>query len=242
MYRTTCTSSSRCGNIRKCLKCSKYRQAHIADLADLLEKKHGPLSLTVLVPELNTQAEIKRLRASFIRRAISPAGIWTVETGTEFNGLHLNILSPSPARTKYRKCKTYSELVQSTSRDAAAYISKQSGMPAITQYAGNLFGGFGQFINFCLDDKACAPVQAAALEVVMSGKSYLMPKTVAYSREPDWSKVDRTKELFYNADFPDLCNPPLLVMESSWEQRQAIMRKHTVAIHAALGQKDYRPK
>jgi hypothetical protein len=203
-------------------------------MADKLEKQHGPLSLTVLVPEKNTQDEIKRLRASFIRRAISPAGIWTVETGTHFAGLHLNILSPAPAPSKYRKCKTYSELIRTTSRDAAAYISKQSGMPALKQYAGNLFGGFGQFINFCVADDAPATVQAAALEVVISGRMYAEPAARTQYELQNWPLFNSDKPPFFDLNKPKECNPPLHADTRSLADFRVIMQRHTAAIHAAI--------
>src|SRR3990172_8609312 len=131
-----CTSRSRCRNARQCDYCAAVRQRQIGDIAAQIEQQHGPLVLTVLKPEQNTPAAIKALHASFMRRALAPAGVWTVETGEQFRKLHLNILSPKPLPAKWRGCRTYSELLQTTARDAAAYLAKRAGMPEEQQYKG----------------------------------------------------------------------------------------------------------
>lgn len=230
----SCSGVNHCGNARNCERCARLRQKKIADVAEKLEQQHGQLTLTVLVPEKNTQEEIARLRASFIRRTISTAGIWTIETGCSFAGLHLNILSPRPAKTTWRGAKSYSELVQTTSREAAAYISKRSGMPPVEQFSGRLYGSFGQLFTYLSSEAMPIEVQAAALEVSLSGEQYDMPENKLFSNKQDWTRHDPNKPDFYNPDFPHLCNPPLETLVSTPEQRREIMRKHLPNIMAAM--------
>lgn len=231
---TSCAGVNRCGNSKICARCASIRQAKLATMAEKLEKEFGQLSLTVLCPEKNTPDEIKRLRASFVRRAIAPAGLWTIETGRQFAGLHINILSPTPALKRWKKAASYSELVLTTAREAAAYISKRSGMPPIEQYSGKLYGSFGQLFQYLINEKATAEVQAAAIEVSLSGENYKMPKNKIFSREQDWSRLNHGRPTFYNPDFPNDCNPPLKEIESTREQRLEIMRKHLPNLNAAI--------
>jgi len=137
-------------------------------MAEDLEKRFGRLCYTVLKPRENTAAALKAVHASFMRRALAPAGIWTVETGELFGGLHLNILSPEPRAARW-KCVTYSELVQNSAREAGAYIAKRDGIPARQQYGGRLYGSWGQVGALLVSRSVPVVVQAAALEVVLGG-------------------------------------------------------------------------
>lgn len=166
----TCSSRSNCNNIRECNHCAQERQGRIAGVAEEIEKQYGQLTMTVIKPEQNTSAAIRAVHASFLRRALTPAGIWTIETGELFNGLHINILSPEIMAARWKGCKTYSEAVRTTARDAAAYISKRSGMPALEQYNGRLYGAFGKIGEMLVDQEHYPVVQAAAVELVLSGK------------------------------------------------------------------------
>jgi hypothetical protein len=245
MLPTSCSGVNHCGNIRLCDRCAKARQRKIADAAEILEQQYGQLSLTVITPDINTQDEIKRLRASFLRRTVSPSGIWTIETGEKFNGLHLNILSPKPAPARWRSATTYSELVRYTTREAAAYISKRSGMPPIEQFIGNLYGTFGQLYNYLTDNKICPTVQAAAIEVSLSQP----PKTLNTTEEEpmkstpcndpeNWVKrndlTNPNKPMSYYPFEPEKSNPPYHRKMKTKEERAEIMRRHLPNIYAAI--------
>lgn len=244
MFITSCSGKNHCGNIRNCERCARARQAKIANAAQLLEQQHGQLTLTVLVPTINTQPEINRLRASFLRRAVSPSGIWTVESGTLFNGLHLNVLSPKPALARWHNASTYSELVRTTSRDAAAYISKRSGMPPIEQYTGNLYGAFGQLYTYLINNKSHPTVQAAAIELTMSGNKPNTPTpetnhmTSTPTNDPsNWIRRDDLKSHHrppsYYPNAPELSNPPYHRRVKPLAERKEIMRKHLPNLYAA---------
>lgn len=246
MSTGNCSSRSRCGNARTCDFCARARQQKLANYAEHMEKQHGQLTLTVLCPDKNSQQEINRLRASFVRRSLAPAGIWTVETGSQFNGLHLNILSPRPAPARWRDCKTYSELVQTTSREAAAYIAKRSGMPQPEQYAGRLMGTFGQLFTFLASDQVPPTVQAAAIELTLSGKGDTMtkaeldkPKSTPANDPANWyedaASYDPNKPSGYCPNNPEESNPPWRRRALSLDERREIMRRHLPGIYAAIG-------
>jgi hypothetical protein len=247
MIKPSCTGVNHCGNARTCQRCAHIRQAKIADAAEALEDQHGQLTLTVLVPEKNTQDEIRRLRASFIRRALAPAGIWTVETGEAFAGLHLNILSPKPAPARWRNCNSYQELVRCTSREAAAYIAKQAGMPPVQQYSGNMSGNFGQLFSYLSSNHAHPVVQAVAIEVTMTSNKTKKPKQedgemndTPTSNPAGWERrndlYDESKPPSYVPNRPDQCNPPYTRKEKTKEERAEIMRKHLPNLYAAIKQ------
>lgn len=164
-----CSSRSRCGSARECEYCGRLRQAQIAGIAEKIEAQHGPLTITVLKPEENTAAAIRAVHASFMRRALAPAGLWTVETGELFGGLHLNIISPQVRAARWKKCQSYSELIKGTARDAAAYIAKRAGMPTPLQYQGRLYGSWGMIGAVLVREDMPPIVQGAALESVLSG-------------------------------------------------------------------------
>jgi len=242
-----CTPRSRCGNARDCEPCGKIRQKRAADQAEKIEAAHGQLTMTVLVPSESNAAAIKALHASFMRRALTPAGIWTVEQGEQFGGLHLNILSPKPAPARWRNCKTYSELVQVTARDAAAYIAKRSGMPALEQYSGRLYGAWGKVGDILASEAVAVTVQAAAIESRLNGgqivKNYQAQVVDAgsqYRTEAEemegwtegapvggrrvwWSNTDPTKYTW---------KPEKPVLSKN--ERAEIMRKHLPNIYAAV--------
>lgn len=242
MGEKTCTSRSRCENARKCDYCASRRQQQIAGVAEAIEQQYGPLTMTVIKPHDNTAAAVKAVHASFMRRALAPAGIWTIETGELFGGLHLNILSPRPQEARWRGCDTYSELLRTTARDAGAYIAKRSGMPPVEQYPGRLYGSFGQIGEILATQERVPVVQAAMLEVVISAArgAEPMPDKRVFAREQDWSRLDKSKPTFYNPEFPHECNPPLLLESgtapaSTLEQRRELMRKHLPNLYAAIG-------
>lgn len=207
-----CSTRSRCGNARECEYCATTRQMQIAGMAEALGEQWGQLTMTVIKPESNTAAAVKAVHASFMRRALAPAGIWTVETGELFGGLHLNILSPKPMAARWRGCETYSELLRTTARDAGAYIAKREGIPSAEQYPGRLYGSFGQIGEILATQERMPILQAAAIEVAMGG--------------------GKGAEV----------NPPLKLegrtRETTKEERAEIMRRHLPNLYAAMGKRN----
>lgn len=214
-------------------------------MAEKIEQQYGQLTMTVLKPEQNTAEAVRALRASFLRRALAPAGIWTVETGTQFAGLHVNILSPKPLPVRWRNCETYSELLRTTARDAAAYIAKRSGMPAREQFEGRLWGSFGQVVALLSSQEALPVVQAAAIEIQLSGG-------VVMSREPMQGGIEyRTdqeeargwkegapvggRRVWFCQDGSGEYTWLLPRQQHTKEERAAIMRAHLPNLYAAVG-------
>lgn len=238
-----CTARSRCDNARECDYCARRKQKRIADKAEKLEQKYGHLVMTVLVPEQNTEAAIRALHGKFMRRALVPAGIWTIETGTQFSGLHLNILSPKPLPARWKNCETYSELLRVTARDAAAYIAKRSGMPTQEQYSGKLYGHWGK-IGEILATQECAPVvQAAALEVAMGGgvgrkitKGDEMEYRTDEEEKEGWTEgepVNGRRVWYTENQLKYTWKPPR--QNHSKEVRAEIMRAHLPKLYEAIG-------
>ncbi len=245
MLGQSCSDVNHCGNARTCERCARERQRRIADKAEALEKQYGQLTFTRLTPEKNTQDEIRRLRASFLRRALAPAGIWTVETGEKFKGLHLNILSPAPAPAKWRNCTTYSELLQTTARDAAAYIAKRSGMPAIEQFAGNLYGAFGQIGAILASQRANPLLQAAAIESALAGPAKKTPDShrnnlIEYrtweEEKQGWTPQHMADGTPYwtSKAHPEKYTRKPPQPERSAEERREIMRRHLPNLYAII--------
>lgn len=217
---------------------------HIAEVAERMEQQYGQLTMTVLKPEQNTAEAVMALRASFLRRKLAPAGIWTVETGTKFLGLHLNILSPKPLHTKIKRCESYSEILRESGRAAAAYIAKRSGMPAREQYSGELWGSFGQIGQILVNQNSAPVVQAAAIEIQLSGGVAMDRKQnggIEYRTEQEeargwregekhngrqvWWCLDGSGEYTYK--------PPR--QQHTKEERAAIMRRNLPNLYAAIG-------
>lgn len=240
-----CTAKSRCDRARECDYCARRRQQRIADKAEQLERQCGQLSMTVLVPEQNTEAAIRALHAKFMRNCLAPAGIWTVETGTQFKGLHLNIISPKPMPARWKNCETYSELLRTTARDAAAYIAKRSGMPMPEQYRGKLDGhfGFNKIGEILARPEMPVVVQAKAIEVALSGgesmhytQEVIEYRTAEEERE-GWTEGEPVKgrRVWYSNTDPTKYTWKHPRQELSKEERAEIMRRHLPNIYAAVG-------
>jgi hypothetical protein len=230
-----------------CEECAAIRQRRIGDTAEAIEREHGTLTMTVIKPNDNTEAAIKKLHASFMRRSLAPAGIWTVERGEQFGRLHLNYISPKPLPAKWRNCETYSELLEITARDAAAYISKRCGLPEPKQYKGRLYGSWGRVGEILVSREMLeqAPiVPAASIEATLSGglkvANYLTdekrdtPATNPQGWFEDVAAYDPRKPSGYNASNPEQSNPPWRRVEKTKEERAAIMRKHLPNVMAAM--------
>lgn len=163
-----CTPRNLCRQWRTCARCAAIRQAKAADYAEALEKTHGHLWLSVLKPDENTEHAIRALRAHMLRNTVAPAGLWSIETGSKYAGLHLNLLTPGRPFTDRLMKTTWSAAINTTSRAAAAYITKQSGAPAETQYNGRLYGTFGNMADILTRQDMPLLISAAAIETIIT--------------------------------------------------------------------------
>jgi len=123
--------------------------------------------LTVIKPNENTARSIRAARGALLRNHVAQAGLWTIETGEKFAGLHLNIISTKPTIPKIRGATSWSAQLETSARIAAAYIAKQSGMPDTHQFDGRLYGTFGAFADIVTGRQMPSVVVAASLQVAM---------------------------------------------------------------------------
>lgn len=158
-----CEPTHPCGQFRLCDKCAGKRQAHIADKAAFIAKMHGDLYLSVITPHENTEAAIKQARKHLIRNQGSRAGLWTVEQGSMFGALHINLLTPYATEYTPPKCDLWEDARPADARRVAAYISKREGMPCTEVYKGNLYGTWSRVASFLATDKQLPIIQGAAL-------------------------------------------------------------------------------
>jgi hypothetical protein len=216
-----CKGAYYCGNWRSCQRCAAMRAARFADRAEYLEQRQGKLALAIAHPDQNTGSEIKKLRDKLLRSKLAPAGLWTIETGEVFAGLHLNLLVPARDMYKYEKHAEYTEIVRSSARAAAAYICKRSGMPSHEQYSGRLQGEWGSLVQHLMhsNNLDAAPSQAAAINLALSGH-----RSIA-----DYYKTDQ-----------EMINKAMKIHEKNKEKTRdeyaAIMRRNLPALYAAMRQ------
>lgn len=196
--RSDCRGSHFCGFWRNCERCARIRAARFADRAEYLEHRHGKLALAVAKPLENTAAAIKALREKLLRAKLAPAGLWTIETGELFAGLHLNLVVPESAAFEFANRGAHIEAVRTTSRAAAAYICKRSGMPAPAQYDGRLIGEWGNVVQHIMssEDLQAAPCQAAAMQLALGGHRSITDyyKTDAQIAEEAQQRHEATRE------------------------------------------------
>jgi hypothetical protein len=140
-----------------------------------------------------TWATISHLNASEIPRAraskLGNGGLWTVESGSRFGNLHVNLIIEGqpdlfqPGRldlSKFDDAQLWHQaLPASDLRNVVAYISKREAFPLKTQYQGNLYGTWGTWrsvrqINF--HPSASPLVHAASLEQEMHALGIQPPK------------------------------------------------------------------
>lgn len=158
--------------------------------------------LAVARPGENTAHAISKLRERLVRKKLAPAGIWTIETGSQFAGLHLNILAPASHLQAISQNTAYAEIVRTSSRAAAAYISKRTGMPSIQQYDGRLLGEWGTIAQHIMADTntAAAAPQAALAELALMTETERLEKAQGWFRVPGGyvkgtpMPIERTKE------------------------------------------------
>lgn len=178
--RSDCKLNPPCGHWRTCELCARIRQKKIADAAQALEAKQGRLCLSVARPPENTAGAIRSLRDQIVRSKLAPAGIWTIETGELFMGLHLNILAPARFSDALRRAGHHVELVQSSARAAAAYISKRAGMPEEQQYRGRLYGKWGNISEVIMTSES---LETAAPRAALSEWSLMSEQDKAYAQQ-----------------------------------------------------------
>jgi hypothetical protein len=216
-----CKGAYYCGNWRSCDRCAAMRAARVADRAEYLEQRQGKLALAVARPSSNTRSEIKHLRDKLIRAKLAPAGIWTIETGELYVGLHLNILLPAREMYKFEKHAEYTEIIRTSARAAAAYICKRTGMPTHEQYSGRLQGEWGSLVQHLMSSNniEAAPSQAAALNMILNGH-----RSIA-----DYYKTDAEMALKAKAIWKEN-------REKTRDEYAAIMRRNLPALYAAMRQ------
>lgn len=200
--RSDCLGKRPCGHWRICERCARIRSARIATRAEFMESRHGKLAIAVVKPPENTARALRTLRDKLLRRKLAPAGIWTIEAGELFGGLHLNLLFPSSHLALIEKQTSFAEDVRTTARAAAAYISKRSSMPLPEQWEGRLYGEWGSISQIIMRDTTpdTASAQAALLEYSLRSpeqKAALLPAQreaweYALARHP--LPVERTRE------------------------------------------------
>lgn len=147
-----CLPASRCKQWKVCSYCAAIRQAQIASVAE----QGASLSRRVTFAVVRTAApnDIDKARERLLRSLKSSidGGIWTIETGRKTAGLHVNLIlgsdSPIEAATIARYWSSDADILaqeipHKDTRNIAAYISKQGGVPPPGEYSGRLYGSYG---------------------------------------------------------------------------------------------------
>ncbi len=149
----------------------------MARVAELIEQEHGGLHLTVARPLANSEAALRLMRDDIMRRELAPAGIWTVETGELFAGLHLNIISLKDLDRMPKQYQPHTERIRTTARNVAAYISKRTGMPSAEQYRGRLWGAWGiKTVGQIIATMEQSPIiQAGAVQMALEAPAVRLP-------------------------------------------------------------------
>jgi len=217
--RQSCTGAHFCGHWRICDRCARIRAARFADRAEYLEQRHGRLALAVAKPEGNTARAIRQLRDRLVRAKLAPAGMWTIETGELFAGLHLNLLLPSSHLSRAEASVEHIDIIRTSSRAAAAYICKRSGMPTPSQYDGRLQGEWGSIMHHLMKGTSlqAAPSQAAALAMALGSK-----RTIENYYKTD----EQLEELILKSHAAN--------KEKTRDEYAAIMRRNLSAVYMAL--------
>lgn len=221
--RSDCIGKTYCGKWRICERCARIRAARFADRAKYLEARHGRLMFLRASPAANSELEMKKLRDRIMREKLAPAGLWSIETGELFAGLHLNLLAPEAAIRRGSVGFDYAEPVRSSVRAAAAYMVKRSGMPAPEQYSGRLIGEWGTVSQMIMatKDKQAVCVQAAAVELALypnlrpeSAWVYFSPQSKQTTRNPT-PPPERTREEYAEIARRNLSNIYATIARSS---------------------------
>lgn len=215
-----CSASQPCGCFRTCPACARKRQADIADQAEKIAATGAPIFLTTIRPPENNEASLRATRAAIFRAGIAEFGLWTIETGQKFNGLHINVLSTKPKIPPRFAGLSWSEAINTSARAAAAYISKQSGMPSPGQYSGRLYGSFGNLKDLFVREDMPLMIQAAAIEQEIAYR----PSRLA-SWERDYiDRVANTEPVKTRAEYMAIAKSHLPAIWALVEARQAKRR------------------
>ena len=148
----SCLPQSRCKDWKKCAYCASIRQAQIASIAE--QGASTSLKVTFAVVRTTSQATIDKDRERLLRSLKSKidGGIWTIETGKQTAGLHLNLILGSGSVIEAANIARYwshdadimaREIPRKDTRNIAAYISKHTAAPDQAEYNGRLYGSFG---------------------------------------------------------------------------------------------------
>jgi hypothetical protein len=215
----SCPNGQRCGKWRTCAKCAAHRQRKTADKAEAMARQHGALFLTVITPWQNQAEEIRRLRASLLRKEVAKAGIWTIETGEQFARLHLNLLTPIPQPCALTGADMHIERIVLSPRAVAAYITKQKGAPDPSQYSGHLVGSWGQIGQFMMTREAPPIIMGAAMNDLLA-------------------TPDGPRQIHYSGLEIQPAEPR---QELTRDQYQALARKHLSTLYAAIERKPSAP-
>ena len=156
-----CAPRARCHDYRRCPICARIRQAKIADAAERLAARAGPLAWTCLSPVEPGADALARARAAFLRATDPPGALWTVELSPETGALHCNIISPAEPPRAMKLARVWHAPINGDVRAVAAYISKREQMPSKLQYPRRLYGTAGPVWAW-LSSGAGQPVIAAA--------------------------------------------------------------------------------
>lgn len=100
-----CRPRERCNKWRECDRCARIRQAKIADVAENRLARNHYLTYVVLTTSepLTLPADREKLIRSVQR--LSSGGLWTVEAGEQFRGLHVNLLLASEKPIKIARIR-----------------------------------------------------------------------------------------------------------------------------------------
>lgn len=206
-----CEPGRRCGNWKTCDRCARIRQKRTADKAEAMSIKYGQLYLSVMTPHDNTATAMRRMRAALLRKQWAPAGIWTIETGEDFQHLHLNLITPEGLAPNMQGATIHQERITTTPRAIAAYITKRKGAPTEQQFDGRLLGTWGQIGQIMATEKAGPIIQAAALNDLIATPHTRQNTTYFHNTNADTTA-------------PDTTTP---------EQYRDIARRHLSALYAA---------
>ncbi len=90
-----CRPGRRCNLWRECERCARIRQAQIADVAVNRLSRNSYLTYVVLTTREPVTLESDKARVLRVVRNLSSGGVWTVEAGEQFRGLHVNLMIAS---------------------------------------------------------------------------------------------------------------------------------------------------
>lgn len=212
-----CRPGQLCRNWRACPTCAALRQAKTADKAEALHLKYGQLYLSVITPHQNNAIAIRRMRAALLRHSFAPAGIWTIETGEKFNHLHLNTITPYPTPPGLDDATIHTELIKTSPRAVAAYITKRIAAPSAAQYTGHLLGSWGQIGQYMTTSETEPVIQAAAINDLLSTPLTRMPYHFSFCPEAN----PNTEIILTPSEYKEIAKRNLSALYAAVQKQQA---------------------